>query len=60
MPFYKVRERRAYYRDYLIEADNDIDAGRGTGRLVEDDDRCQDSWGDDLVSVEEVEEGSEL
>lgn len=57
---YRVKERRAYYAEYIIEANNEQAAGKLQGKIIEEDDNSGDSWGDELISVDEVDEDEEL
>jgi hypothetical protein len=47
---YKVIERRCYHAEYVIEAANEKAAGGLDGEIISED--HTDCWGDDLVSVE--------
>jgi hypothetical protein len=59
MPRFKVVEQRMYEATYLIDADNEQSARKLNGDIVVEDE-APDSWGYDIVSVEEVDEDAEL
>jgi hypothetical protein len=48
-----------YEATYLIDADNEQSARKLNGDIVVEDE-APDSWGYDIVSVEEVDEDAEL
>lgn len=57
---FKVVERRCYDATYIIDAEDAKEAGKLNGDIVEEDHRADDSWGDSLLSVEEVDKEAEL
>lgn len=61
MPRYKVVERRCYEATYVVEADNEDDARRlrGSANIVSEDDDASNSYGNELLSCEEVDEDEE-
>lgn len=61
MPRYKVVERRCYEATYVVDADNEDDAKRlrGSANIVSEDGDGGDSYGDELLSCEEIDEDDE-
>ena len=58
MKRFKVRERRVYTAEYLIEATDATAAGRADGTII-DETPCDDDTGLELLSVEEVSADTE-
>ena len=52
MPRYVVIEKRALHNAVLIEAENEQDARGYKGDIIDESET--DTWGDELLSVEEV------
>lgn len=60
MPRYKVREKRAYIAEYLIDAVDSDAAGELKGEIVEESGGDGDDHGEELLSVELVADDAEL
>jgi hypothetical protein len=60
MPRFIVRERRCYIATYLIDAASDEQAGRRDGAVVDEAGGDGDDYGDELLSVEQVDDDTEL
>ncbi len=54
MPRFIVTERRAYDVRYLIDAATSVDARNLAGEIIEEDGDPMNSWGDELLSIEET------
>jgi len=59
MPRYKVVERRCYEATYVVDADNVEDAKRlrGSAVIVSEEGGEEGSYGDELLSCEEMSDG---
>ena len=55
---FKVVERRCYDATYIFDAEGENEARRLDGEILEEE--HSDCWGDDTLSVEEVDEDATL
>lgn len=59
MPLYRVRAKRCYEEEYLVRADSEEEAKTST-EIVEEMIGATDSWADELLEVELVEDDEDV